>query len=383
MKNNFVTEKILPAFRTNNVAIACSCSNEYSPYLGVYLQSIIEHISPLNNYDIIVFERNITSNCKDKLKGMAYPKNVSLRFFNPEHLFNGIDLYISHDVFSRECYYRICAPVVLQEYKKIIFTDIDIILRDDIAKLFSIDLQGKTIGACKEILWEDFYRKNRKIKGINIREYTRDILKLNHTYDYYNTGVVLIDVCKYNSEEAFGEILTLIKKHKFLYQEQCAVNVFFRDRIFNLPLEWNYELASQMFRPQEIYLKDYAAKRCSAYLFHYLSGLKPWFFPDLPLSEVWWALARQTPFYEEIIVKLFNYNLEHREYPTNSVDKTDSSELLFIIDHLIKFEIKKIWYRIKKNRGSEYKKQKYQKKYEKIKLLIKEAKALKRKLTKI
>ena len=55
---------IKPAFETNNIAIACSSSNEYVPYLSVWLKSLEEHTCTQYNYDVIVFERSITDENK-------------------------------------------------------------------------------------------------------------------------------------------------------------------------------------------------------------------------------------------------------------------------------------------------------------------------------
>ena len=42
----------------------------------------------------------------------------------------------------------------------------------------------------------------------------------------------------------------------------------------------------------------------AAKIIHYCDGEKPWNFPELPLSSIWWRYARKTPFYEEFLFNL-------------------------------------------------------------------------------
>ena len=82
---------------------------------------------------------------------------MSIRFYNPVGFFDNIELKVTHPYFKEECFYRIAAPLIFKEYEKVIFTDIDLILQDDILNLANYDLNGKCIAASKEILWQEMY----------------------------------------------------------------------------------------------------------------------------------------------------------------------------------------------------------------------------------
>lgn len=71
-----------PAFEVNNVTIILSSSDSFSPYLAVCIKSILLNRSLDNNYDIIVFEREICEDNKKKILSLKDGmNNVSIRFF--------------------------------------------------------------------------------------------------------------------------------------------------------------------------------------------------------------------------------------------------------------------------------------------------------------
>ena len=249
---NFPTP-LSPLF-ADREAVAMSCSGGYAAYLLVYLNSIKKHVATGRSLDVVIFERNIKPLHKQAIIDFLCDSKFSVRFFNPESLLEDLDLYISHSYFSRECYYRLCAPVVLREYRRLIFTDIDLIAKGDISELFNFDMKGKPLAACKEILWRELYERNQVIKNFNVKKYTDEVLKLP-SYD----------------EIAF------------------------------LPPEWNFEFATAVLEHNEPYYQAYFNLFSKAKIYHFLGSPKPWKTMNTPISSIWWEYARNTPFYEEIL----------------------------------------------------------------------------------
>ena len=297
---------IEPAFKDQNIVIAVSSSDEYSPYLCVYLQSLKEHADQNKNYDIVIFERNIEQRTKDIIVNHIATNNISIRYYNPMQFFKNCKLFISHEYFKEECYFRLASPLIFRNYDKVIFTDLDLILCDDILKLGDFNLDSNPIACCSEQLWPELYMCNCSIYNINIKNYTDNILKLKTPYDYFNTGVCIFNVKKCNEENSFENLLNEIKNNHFLYQEQCAINKYFKGRIYKLPENWNYELEHNLMQNKnniKIY-KIYKEKEKDAKILHFLGRFKPWINPKEYKAEVWWSYARKTPFYEEILRRM-------------------------------------------------------------------------------
>lgn len=406
--------EVFPAFIGNNVAIACSSSKEYVPYLSVYLSSIIEHTSPERKYDIFVFERGIDTENKRKLLNFVQKDNVSLRFIDPSYLFENRKLYVSLPYFKEECYYRIASPIVLNRFDKIIFTDIDLIMKQDILDCALIDLNGKVIAACKEPMMQEMYEDNYVENNIQIRKYLDDILRIEPN-EYFNTGVCVIDVNKYNRIEAFNEISSLMQKYNFLYQEQDALNVYFKDNFFELSPLWNGEVSPSILNVKKEYHRQYKDNFNSSHIFHWLGSIKPWLYPTKEYGEIWWQYARKSPFYEEILARLIDFRIHqlkdgvmHQFKQKFAKSETDTAnichelanvhfpninkhfavdeyqtKMLFVLNHLGRFKAKKAYFAVKKAFAFGEKHKKYQQKYDVVKQLIRDAKTFKKRLLEI
>ena len=91
-----------PAFTENNIPVVITASNQYAPYAGVFIQSLINHAADNNNYDIIVLEREISDSNKSLLKLLINEhSNISIRFHNPSVFFESLDPDIFRDTSRR------------------------------------------------------------------------------------------------------------------------------------------------------------------------------------------------------------------------------------------------------------------------------------------
>lgn len=360
-----------PYFEKQKCAIAVSSSNEYSKYLCVYLMSIKAFADSNKYYDIVVFERDITDENKEKIKLSIESNNISVRFFSTKGIFDSYNLYITHSYFKEECYFRLVAPVILNSYEKIIFTDLDLILNDDILKLADIDLGDNVIAAAIEPIWRELYDCDLKINGWCIKDYADNVLKLSDKYEYYNMGVCVFNVQKYNLENSFEKIMKNIGNVKYLYQEQCALNYYFKNRILKLPEIWNFEVDPTIINNNRDILEytEYKKQDVNAKIIHFLGPQKPWKNPYHYKSYLWWNSAKNTVFYEQILYDMMLSESKKHLY---------NERLHYVIENIMLFRYKKFEYKIKKLIFQGKKREKYKNKYENIKQLIVDAKNLKK-----
>ena len=283
---------IEPIFINNYVAVAMSSSDAYLPYLSVCIQSLVDNSSVDTNYDIVVFSTS-TDECKKQLIVEHFrADNISIRFFNPKDYFKNIKLNITHSYFNEACYFRIVAPVVMSKYSKLIFTDIDLLFLTDVKELYDNNVDGYCLAACKEPLWEILIDENAVFKTMHIKEYTKSVLNISAD-QYFNTGVVLFNVTKYNEENCFEKLVDLIKNNFFLYQEQCALNKLCNSEIKPLEKNWNSEI--------DVHLSNAFYDYQKSKIIHFLGKNKPWLYKNEDYADVWWAYAEKTPFMNEII----------------------------------------------------------------------------------
>lgn len=304
--NTTSTDIIYPAFDDNNVTVVTVSSNYYVPYLSVWLKSFLSHTTDANNYDFIVFESEITEYNKKVLKDMIKGiDNISLRFVNPKPLLNGATFFVANSSYCQEAYYRVFAPWILNRHQKIIIMDCDIVAESDIAELYNQDYDECYIGAVKDIVYQGL------ITGDADRmNYTKYEMGMINPYDYINTGVMVMNLEKIRQFYLLEYFIDFCKTHKFKIQEQDALNVLFEGRITEIDLRWNYYVnmnkwITNCLNVAPIEARKYYDECCdSPKLIHYANKPKPWIDPNICYANNFWHYAKQTPFYEVILLRM-------------------------------------------------------------------------------
>jgi lipopolysaccharide biosynthesis glycosyltransferase len=365
VENTDALQNITPAYSKDNIAIVLSSDDNYVPYLAVCLKSIIQNISN-HNYDICILNDGMKPENKQKIKNMEL-KNVSIRFISVTSLLNNIgDLFYIYDHFSVATYYRFFIPELFNNYSKILYLDCDMIIQEDVAELYNTDLQESYIAAVRDVemfraCYNDYYY------GSNWTQYLTDTLKMKKTSDYFQAGVMLFDIKKLNTFNFREKCIRFLSSIRPIYVDQCIMNHVLQGHVKYLDYKWNVQWQIPIYAkieqclPISLY-EQYKASLESPKIIHYAGRVKPWSAPYLQRADIWWQYARMTPFYEEIL-----YN--------NTKNNQDFNFLLLDVKfHPLKYKLKKLIYKFKKKFYKNSKKEKYIKRYNEIKFLIKSAK---------
>jgi len=299
-------ETLEPIFNENYTVVAMSCSNEYVPYLSVYLCSIIEHASDNHNYDLIVFERSITEENKRILKDFVERDNISLRFTNPMPILQQYSNLKFPPHYNLECYFRLTSPFILKNYDKIIFTDVDLVFQQDIANLYKININN-ALGACQDLVYCSFL----DTPGLDYTDYATKELELKNPYKYFNTGVMLLNLDYFRQNQISEKLLDMANERQYRILEQDILNKFFKEDITYIDDAWNFPTMNPMYLKfmenlQEEYKLRYKKAHDNPYIIHWAGRAKPWLDPNTDLAYVWWQLARRTPYYEVILQRILN-----------------------------------------------------------------------------
>lgn len=323
-------KELLPAFNENNIPIILSSDDTYSKYLSVSIQSIIEHTTSENNYDIIILDGGILQGTRAKIESQGNGHaNVSIRFFNMEGLLSETDvsLFFVDQWFSVASYFRFFIPRIMHKYKKCIYMDCDILLNTDIAGFYNINLNNMMIGAVQECSVEHV---------VNLRpkeaKYYLEKLGLKDPKEYFNSGFLLLDIegmIKNEIEEKLFESLRKIKTPR--HCDQCVLNSVLNGSVQFLDFEWNFMPALSRhhekfcsYLSEETYFKYMKAQR-KARVIHYAGCVKPWQNRYLLYSDVFWLLAEKTPFFEEL-------ELEYENSASDKILKQKKYGIAFITE---------------------------------------------------
>ena len=298
---------ILPAF-SDGVTLVCCGDDYFTAPTGVLLRSVIAHSDPNRHYDLIYLHDGISRDSRSRLFALAdgHP-NISLRICDIRPVFEKTGLFTENRKnFSPMAYARLLIPEILGPgYVRALYLDGDMVATDDIAHLFDLPLGSNPLGACRDL--HLLAQSKLNTKAIRRRlDYTRDVLGISDPAQYIISGMLLMDLEALRRESAAQTLLTLARSRQWLWHDQDVINCHFHGRITLLPGRWNLchlREARDLLPPER--QEEYDNALGDPGICHFAgAGEKPWLrlYPDF--APVFWAAARQTPFYHLLLRRL-------------------------------------------------------------------------------
>ncbi len=193
---------------------------------------------------------------------------------------------------SAGAYLRLALHQILPEVDKILYLDVDILVRDSLLPLWRTELDDNLLAAVKgpvglseKWIWNSDRPYWHLLSGMQGR--------------YINSGVLLMNldgIRRRGLERQWEEL----GRQKLYYQDQDILNITCKDAIVYLPLACNrlaYMQEADYHRFVEEGLstrEEYEEAMEAPVILHY-AGEKPWNRYDTNLGDVWWAYVNSQP----------------------------------------------------------------------------------------
>ncbi|MCL5733621.1 MAG: glycosyltransferase family 8 protein [Patescibacteria group bacterium] len=220
------------------INIVFSSDDNYAPLLGIALCSLFENKKVDRRIKIFIIDSDISSKNKGYLKILANKYNFFIDYIKPDNkFFTGLP----DSSWPLAAYHRIIvARLIPSEVKKLIYLDCDIMIKKDLSDLFFTDLEGKILGAVP-----DPAANNESRKRLGIPE----------EIDYFNSGVLLIDLDLWKKNKTEQKILDFMfkNKEKLKYPDNDALNAVLFNDWLRLPEKYNAFLYSKINDPSIIH----------------------------------------------------------------------------------------------------------------------------------
>lgn len=278
------------------VPIFFSCDDKYIPYLAVTIESIVKHISKDKYYELNVLHANsICPQNQIKINESYSRDNVKINFVDISYYVEKFSKRLhTRDYYSKATYYRLFIPNLYKEYDKALYLDSDIVVLDDIANLYNIDLKDNLVGAIPD---------EAVSKVPEFINYVVNRIQVNSEHHYFNAGVLLMNLKKLREIDFEEVFINLIEKVTFnVAQDQDYLNTICKDRVHYIDKVWN-----------KMPLPDENVQEKDIKLIHYNLSFKPWKLDNILYEDNFWDVASKTTFYNDIINEKKNYTLEMQE----------------------------------------------------------------------
>ena len=267
-----------------NICIATSSDDSYSQHLGTMLCSIFENKFDHTHIETIyVLDGGISMNNMNKLRKLARSYNFDIKFIRMNndtyYKFNRCGL---NDNFHC-AFFRISIPELVSPYlNKILYLDSDIIVRGDLTEFWNTNISKSYLAAIP-----DPYAAIRQ----KIYSWKGD--------DYFNSGVMLINLKKWRNENISRKLHDFISKHNddLVFLEQDGLNALLHENFVRIRPQYN--CMSYFFNmkdtPNPFEQGEFYSALKKPMIVHY-TGDKPWIFHSRhPLKKWYYKYLWKTP----------------------------------------------------------------------------------------
>ena len=257
---------------------------------GVCMTSLLENAGDDTFYEIYVLHGPHCDFSKSRLYDLPEVySNCKLTFRRVEGEFVG-----GYEIrgIPETAYYRLISPELIPEYDKFLYSDVDVIFREDLGKYYSIDLGNNYFGAVDtcSVLRPDY------------QKYLADEYGYDYRNGYYYSGNLVIGAKQLLQDGKLKEFREL-GKNNYHQQDMTIINLACKGRI--TPLTPAYCLATPLYslmvnRRKEmegIYGVEEINHALKTGIVHY-NGAKPWNGP-CPNMDIWWYYYRKSIFFNE------------------------------------------------------------------------------------
>ncbi len=290
----------------NEIPIFFAVDDGYIPFLAVAMQSLVEHSSKENYYNIRILYTNICEENKEKI--IKYEKeNIKIQFVLVNDYIDKIkDKLYTRDYYTKTTYFRLFIPEIFTQYDKALYLDSDIVFLSDVADLYNSQMGDNLVAGIPD----------GAVQNIDIfKDYVEKVVGISSYKNYFNAGILLMNLKELREFKFQEKFLYLLETVKFtVAQDQDYLNRLCKGRVTLLKKEWN----KMPIPGDEIKEEDIK-------LIHYNLAYKPWHFDDILYQKYFWKYAKETEFLETIQKIKENYTEEDKK-----IDRENSKRLLEI-----------------------------------------------------
>ncbi len=272
-----------------SIPIFLSADNSYAPFVATAIASICDNTKSFCEFYIL--DGGISDENKEKICDLKDTfKNFSVEFLyvDVEEEFKKYPMTLH---FTKTMFARFLIPQLKTDLKKVLYSDVDVIILKDIKEMYDEDLENYIIGAVPELFL-----------GNTIKQTYLNILSLSSEHQPFASGNLIINCEKWRENDITKKILSIdFSQCKIEYTDQTLLNICFANDYKQLNPKYCYTIQSDVCFPKN-----------DIVICHYNGNVKPWHLAEgtntrlMPYLNEFWHYARKTSFYTNLAEKV-NY----------------------------------------------------------------------------
>ena len=284
----------------DSIPIVFITDNGYVVPTSVAITSLICNKKPTTKYSVFILTNELTEENKKRFK-LFNSKDIKLEIITVSIAeLEGLHKYEVGTICQATpaALLKFKLPEIFNSYKKIIYLDGDILVRNDLSDLYSEDVSNYYVAAVHDT--GKLYHDKEVYKKIPL---------------YFNSGVMLLNLEKCRKDNVTEKLIEEKKRSTDnSLMDQNILNIVFKDHIKIIDIKYNFLIlnltrASAKFEFKELNklfnanynsLSDIEKQTC---VLHFSSKDKPWKFYDGPYSKEWYDYFIKSPHKDSFLIR--------------------------------------------------------------------------------
>ncbi len=301
--------------------IVLACDAAYVMPLATTLRSIVEANRSSSPLEFHVLSEGFSERVQKKVLDSLPKGTASIRWVEVDLSPFGDFAVLSH--ISKMTYSRFLIPSIFPDtVSRVLYLDADILVLDDLSKLWETNLEGTVLGAVMDKNLkgsEEGFVEEPQLRGIPC------------VRSYFNAGVLIIDLDQWREQRISEKALDYLTRYPLSpYSDQDALNVVCDGSWKKLNVHWNFQ--------------DHYEKRISDMdldvrpgIVHFVTKLKPWkpssssvnaVFYDSFRSRTCFARTPQQKLWETLSGILYSFKASLSKYAIYQITKSHLKSLI-------------------------------------------------------
>lgn len=256
---------------------------------GVCIYSLLSSCDPETQYDIYIITDY--GHKMEMLKGWWQLKN-NPHCLNIHFIESNNEISNAYEVrgVTKATYYRLLIPQLLPEYDKVIYSDVDVVFKCSLNKIFEeVKLSNYYLAGVRSYIESE--SDNHYAHKLGCRD-----------SDYVNAGFLILNCVKIREDGIDLKWMELTKR-KFLYQDQDIINLSCDAKKYLLPVKYNFtQQHYQAFAVHKVshfnHVSEQEMEEAMRHgITHYTGPVKPWNGLCYRFED-WWSMYQKSPLFD-------------------------------------------------------------------------------------
>ena len=308
-----------------NIIPVAFCFND-NYFIGGYITifSMLENANINTKYEIYIIYSSLSKENMEKLNAFKDKYNININYIDSRYNLNNSN---TNARFSKEVYYRLLIPWLINDYDKILYLDSDLIIDGDLYDLYNLDIGDSLIAGSiassliltVEKVYPNFFEKFYLDKK-----------------EYVNSGVLIINSKKFR-EMNLLDLLLKYSKNKYIFVDQDILNIVCKNNkyIFNPKYNCSYSLNFFDDKYSDIIdINDFKDYYFDPVIFHYVDYHKPWnyYYPNSEAHNLWWKYYKKSPIFSQTYFdnKVKEFLLQRKNIENNNIENDIEKRIQYL-----------------------------------------------------